>query len=60
MQTMHLMPSVVMRPNLEFKTQPKQLLGSVPFVIALPNVVQKYTYGGHLLESIKYLKTKML
>jgi hypothetical protein len=33
---MHLLPSVTMQPNLELKTRPKQLLGSLPLVIALP------------------------
>jgi hypothetical protein len=33
---MHLLPSVAIQPNLEMKTQPKQLLGSLPLVIALP------------------------
>jgi hypothetical protein len=36
MHTMHLLSSVAIRPNLELKTQPKQLLGSLPLVIALP------------------------
>jgi hypothetical protein len=34
--TMHLRPSVAKQPNLELKTQPKQLLGSLPIVIVLP------------------------
>ncbi len=34
--TMHLLPSVAIRPNLELKTRPKQLLGSLPLVIAHP------------------------
>jgi hypothetical protein len=33
---MHLRPGVAKQPNLELKTQPKQLLGSLPLVIALP------------------------
>ncbi len=33
---MHLLPSVATQPNLELKTQPKQFLGSLPLVIALP------------------------
>jgi len=40
---MHLLPSVAIWPNLELKTQPKQLLGSLPLVIALPaqaNLIQ--------------------
>ena len=34
--TMHLWPGVAKQPNLELKTWPKQLLGSLPLVIALP------------------------
>jgi hypothetical protein len=37
MHTMHLLPSVAIQPNLELKTRPKQLLGSVPLVIVLPD-----------------------
>jgi hypothetical protein len=33
---MHLPYRITMRPNLELKTQPKQLLGSLPLDIALP------------------------
>jgi hypothetical protein len=33
---MHLLPSVAKQPNLELKTRPKQLLVSLPLVIALP------------------------
>ncbi len=36
MQTIHLLPGVAVQPNLELKTRPKQLLGSLPLVIALP------------------------
>jgi hypothetical protein len=36
MHTMHLLPSVAIQPNLELKTRPKQLLGSLPLVFALP------------------------
>jgi hypothetical protein len=36
--TMHLLPSVAKQPNLELKTRPKQLLGSLPLVIALPDL----------------------
>ncbi len=35
MHTMHLLPCVAIQPNLELKTRPKQLLGSLPLVIAL-------------------------
>jgi hypothetical protein len=38
MQTMHLLPGVAMQPNLELKTRPKQLLGSLPLDIALPRL----------------------
>ena len=34
--TMHLQPGVAKQPNLELKTRPKQLLGSLPLDIALP------------------------
>ncbi len=34
--TMHLRPGVAKQHNLELKTRPKQLLGSLPLVIALP------------------------
>jgi hypothetical protein len=33
---MHLRPGVAKQPNLELKTRPKQLLGSLPLVITLP------------------------
>jgi hypothetical protein len=33
---MHLLRSIAIWPNLEFKTRPKQLLGSLPLDIALP------------------------
>jgi len=36
MRTMHLLTGVAKQPNLELKTRPKQLLGSLPLVIALP------------------------
>ena len=43
MQTMHLLPSVAIQPNLELKTRSKQLLGSLPLVIALPDICLLYT-----------------
>jgi hypothetical protein len=33
---MHLLHSIVIRSNLELKTRPKQLLGSLPLDIVLP------------------------
>jgi hypothetical protein len=38
MHSMHLLPSVAIQPNVEFKTRPKQLLGSLPLVIVLPGI----------------------
>jgi hypothetical protein len=37
MQIMHLLHSVALLPNLELKTRPKQLLGSLPLDVALPS-----------------------
>jgi len=37
MQAMHLLLGVAIQPNLELKTLPKQLLGSPPLVIELPD-----------------------
>ncbi len=34
---MHLLPIVAIQPNLELKTRPKQLLGSLPLDIVLPD-----------------------
>jgi len=54
---MHLPHSIAIRPNLELKTQPKQLLGFLQFDIALP--VQTYyllqTYYGLLTDIIQTL-----
>jgi hypothetical protein len=36
MHTMHLLPGVAIQPNFELKTRPKQLLGSLPLLVALP------------------------
>jgi hypothetical protein len=33
---MHLLPGVAIQPNLQLKTRPKQLLGSLPLDITLP------------------------
>ncbi len=41
MHTMHLLSGVAIQPNLELKTQPKQLLGSLPLVITLPGLLLK-------------------
>jgi len=50
MHTMHLLPGVAIQPNLELKTRPKQLLGSLLLVIALPD------YG----ETIFIIQTPIL
>jgi hypothetical protein len=34
---MHLLPGVAIQPNLELKTQPKLVLGSLPLAFALPD-----------------------
>jgi len=39
MHSMHLLSSVAIQPNLELKTWPKQLLGSLPLDIALPEPI---------------------
>jgi hypothetical protein len=38
MQTMHLLPDVAIQPNLELKTWPKPVLGSLPLAFALPGL----------------------
>jgi hypothetical protein len=38
MHATHLVRSVAIRPTLELKTRPKQLLGSLPLDIALPGL----------------------
>jgi hypothetical protein len=35
---MHFLPGVAIQPNLELKTRPKQHLGSLPLLIALPAI----------------------
>jgi hypothetical protein len=41
---MHLPHSIAIRPNLELKTQPKQLLGSLPLDITLPGSSLAHTF----------------
>ncbi len=46
MQTMHLLPGVTIQPNLELKTRPKPVLGSLPLAFALPGLTEhKLTSG---------------
>jgi hypothetical protein len=55
MHTMHLLPSVAIRPNLELKTRPKQLLGSLPLVIVLPTGVhQIHLSNAHIIFPASY------
>ncbi len=35
---MHLLPGVEIHPNLELKTRPKPVLGSLPLAFALPGL----------------------
>jgi hypothetical protein len=48
---MHLLSSVAIQPNLELKTRPKQLLGSLPLVIALPDSVHGQTLASDIVLS---------
>jgi hypothetical protein len=48
---MHLLHSVAMWPNLELKTQPKQLLGSLPLDISLPAAINSWHFiNAHLSQ----------
>jgi hypothetical protein len=53
MRTMHLLPGVAIQPNLELKTRPKQLLGSLPLVIALPGAAMKRLPEKYILDKNK-------
>jgi hypothetical protein len=53
---MHLQASVTIQPNLELKTLPKQLLGSLPLVMALPVLGQCIA---HRDESICVMSPKV-
>ncbi len=46
---MHLMRSIAIQPNLELKTQPKQLLGSLPLDIALSGLGELATVAAAIL-----------
>jgi hypothetical protein len=48
--TMHSRPGVAKQPSVELKTWPKQLLGSLPLVIALPVQMYLYMLMGYSLE----------
>ncbi len=51
MYTMRLLPSVTIQTNLELKTWPKQLLGSLPLVIALPTDIEEIDSWGGIHKS---------
>jgi hypothetical protein len=50
--TMHLRPGVAQQPNLELKTRPKQLLGSLPLVIALPRTREYFKCSEDLNQEV--------
>ncbi len=60
---MHLPNSIAIQPNLELKTRPKQLLGSLPLDIVLPILAipadtrlgWKSLAGTNTLAYLKYL-----
>jgi hypothetical protein len=63
MHAMHLLPGIAIQPNLELKTQPKQLLGSLPLVIVLPAYSRKKFYNidtwfGGLYRVLAYIALK--
>jgi hypothetical protein len=42
MQTMHLLPGAAIQPNLELKTWPEPVLGSLPLAFALPDLIDPF------------------
>jgi hypothetical protein len=44
---MHLLSNMAIRPNLELKTRPKLLLGSLPFDTALPGQFDWHTNSSY-------------
>jgi hypothetical protein len=55
MHTMHLLPGVAIQPNLELKTWPKQLLGSLLLVITLPDNLKPLEHWVYAYKSFFYL-----
>jgi hypothetical protein len=43
MIAMHVLLCIAIRPNLELKTQPKRLLGFLPFVIILHGYIKPFS-----------------
>jgi hypothetical protein len=68
MCTLHLLPGVAIQPNLELKTQPKPVLGSLPLAFALPGLyhplygvtIPKYKLLHFLTTKIKFCKEKKI
>jgi hypothetical protein len=54
MQTMHFLPGVAKQPNLELKTRPKPVLGSLLLAFALPAQANACTTGRcmHVLHAM--------
>ncbi len=53
MQTMHLLPGVAIQPNLELKTRPKPVLGSLPLAFALPEPCHSRSKNSDLKNFLK-------
>ncbi len=61
MQTMHLLPGVAIQPNLELKTRPKPVLGSLPLAFALPGTVDLIIKLLYFIEySVHFFTLKMM
>ncbi len=54
MHTMHLLSGVAIQPNLELKTRPKQLIGSLQLVIALPGMSDSFPLSLSLSHSLSH------
>ena len=55
MHTMHLLPGVAIQPNLELKTPPKLVLGSLPLAFVLPALC----YRGMMYPLLNMLGTML-
>jgi hypothetical protein len=53
---MHLLPGVAIQPNLELKTRPKLVLGSLPLAFALPGVTLQLPLCAKFRLSLQGLK----
>ncbi len=52
MHTVHLLPGVAIQPNLELKTRPKPVLGSLPLAFALPDLGSENTKNFNILRYV--------